>query len=115
MNRREAVSTYVTEVGKLANTILELICKGLGLEEGYFDGISEVEILSANSYPPCPDPSLTLGVLRHHDPSLITILYQGNVPGLQVMKDGIWFGVEAIPDAFVVNIGTQLEVRHHSK
>ncbi|KAL8101167.1 hyoscyamine 6-dioxygenase-like [Apium graveolens] len=107
---REAVSTYVTEVGKLGKTILELICKGLGLEEGYLNGISEVEILSANSYPPCPEPSLTLGVLRHHDPSLVTILYQGNVPGLQVMKDGMWISVGAMPDAFVVNIGTQLEM-----
>lgn len=110
MNLREVVSTYVTEVNKLGNTILQLISRGLGLEVGYFDGISGVEILSANNYPPCPDPSLTLGVLKHHDPSLITILYQGNVPGLQVLKDGVWISVGAIPNAFVVNIGNQLEV-----
>lgn len=80
---------------------------------GYFDRISELELLNANSYPPCPDPSLTLGILRHHDPSIITVLYQGNVPGLQVIKDGNWITVGAMSNAFVVNIGNQLEVMHN--
>ncbi|XP_074371726.1 hyoscyamine 6-dioxygenase-like [Apium graveolens] len=106
----DVVSTYLTEVSKLGKTILGLICKGLGLEKGYFDGISEVELLSANMYPPCPDPSLTLGIRRHHDPSIITILHQGNVPGLQVMKDGNWITVGAVANALVVNIGNQLEI-----
>ncbi|WOG87177.1 hypothetical protein DCAR_0206400 [Daucus carota subsp. sativus] len=107
---REVVSTYLTEVRKFGNTILNLICKGIGLEVGYFDRFSEIGLLNVNSYPPCPDPSLTLGILRHHDPSLITILYQGNVPGLQVMKDEKWIAVGAMPNAFVVNIGNQLEI-----
>ncbi|XP_017233832.2 hyoscyamine 6-dioxygenase [Daucus carota subsp. sativus] len=107
---RDVVSTYLTEVGKLGKRILDLICQGLGLEKGYFDGFSGVELLSANSYPPCPDPSLTLGILRHYDPSLITILYQGDVPGLQIMKDGTWITVGAMSNAFVVNIGNQLEI-----
>ena len=94
----------------MGKRILDLICQGLGLEKGYFDGFSGVELLSANSYPPCPDPSLTLGILRHYDPSLITILYQGDVPGLQIMKDGTWITVGAMSNAFVVNIGNQLEV-----
>ncbi|KAK1356696.1 hyoscyamine 6-dioxygenase-like [Heracleum sosnowskyi] len=107
---RDVVSIYLSEISKLGTMILDLICKGLGLEVGYFNRLGEVELLSANSYPPCPDPSLTLGLLRHHDPSIITILYQGNVPGLQVMKDRNWITVGAMPNAFVVNIGNQLEI-----
>ncbi|KAK1356695.1 Hyoscyamine 6-dioxygenase [Heracleum sosnowskyi] len=107
---REVVSTYLTEIRTLGKTILDLICKGLGLEVGYFDRLSEIGLLNVNSYPPCPKPSLTLGILRHHDPSLITILYQGNVPGLQVMKDENWIAVGAMSNAFVVNIGNQLEI-----
>ncbi|KAB5556021.1 hypothetical protein DKX38_006930 [Salix brachista] len=40
---RHVVGAYATEVKKLAATILELICEGLGLESGYFGGkLSEI-------------------------------------------------------------------------
>lgn len=89
--------------------ILEMIGKGLGLEPRFFNNISEVQLLSSNFYPPCPDPSLTQGILPHQDPSFITLLYQDST-GLQVMKDGQWINVGAFSNAFVVNIGNQLEV-----
>ena len=108
---RDALAKYVGEIRKLSQKILELISKGLGLEAGYLGELSEVQILTANNYPACPDPSLTLGLLRHCDPSLITILYQGDIRGLQIVKDGQWIGVEALPNAFVVILGNQLEVR----
>ncbi|WMV47356.1 hypothetical protein MTR67_040741 [Solanum verrucosum] len=113
---REVVGRYVAEIRMLSLTILELICQGLGIESGYFNEQSEVQLLSANNYPACPDPSLTLGILKHLDPSLITIIYQGNnVSGLQVLVDGKWMCVEAVPNAFVVNIGNQLEIISNGK
>ncbi|XP_009758006.1 hyoscyamine 6-dioxygenase-like [Nicotiana tabacum] len=112
---RKIVGTYVVEVRKLSLTILELICQGLGIEAGYFEEQSRVQLLSANNYPACPDPTLTLGIPKHLDPSLITIIYQGNVSGLQVMVDGQWMGVGALPNAFVVNIGNQLEIISNGK
>ncbi|XP_012835897.1 PREDICTED: hyoscyamine 6-dioxygenase-like [Erythranthe guttata] len=107
---RDVVGAYIKEIRRLSLVILELISEGLGLEEGYLGGISQVQFLTASNYPVCPDPTLTLGLLNHFDHSLITILYQGNVEGLQFLKDGKWIGVEAIPNAFLVNIGTQIEV-----
>lgn len=107
---REVMATYVQEIRRLSWRILELISEGLGLEKGYFEEISQVQFLSASNYPACPDPSVTLGVLKHFDHSFITILFQGNVEGLQVLHDGKWIGVGVVPNAFVVNIGTQLEV-----
>lgn len=111
----EVVGTYVEEVRKLSLMILELISEGLGLESGHFSESSEIQLLSANHYPPCPDPSLTLGILKHCDPSLITILYQGDVCGLQLFKDEQWFGIEALPNAFAVNIGSQLQIISNGK
>ncbi|CAK7346420.1 unnamed protein product [Dovyalis caffra] len=113
---RQVVGTYSTEVKKLASKILELICDGLGLESGYFEGeLSETSALVVNQYPPCPDPSLTLGVRKHCDPNLITILLQGDVCGLQVFKDGEWIGVGPVPHAFVINIGSQLQIISNNK
>ncbi|XP_059660369.1 flavanone 3-dioxygenase 2-like isoform X2 [Cornus florida] len=110
---REVVGTYSVEVRKLSFRILELICEGLGLQMGCLgDELTKSQILTVNRYPPCPDPSLTLGLQKHCDPNLITILLQGDVYGLQVFKDGQWIGIEPLPNAFVVNIGYQLQPWH---
>ena len=96
---------------KLSLRILELISEGLGLERGYFKkDLTASHWLTINHYPRCPDPDLTLGIRKHVDPNVIGVLLQGNVYGLQVLKDGQWLGVEPLPHAFVVNIGYQLEV-----
>ncbi|XWS46962.1 hypothetical protein CRYUN_Cryun14cG0112800 [Craigia yunnanensis] len=113
---REVVATYSVEAKKLGLRILELLSEGLGLESGYFGSkLSEAELFVVNHYPPCPDPSLTLGLPKHCDPNLITILLQGDVHGLQVFKDGEWIGVEPLPNAFVVNIGHQLQIISNNK
>ncbi|XP_061366865.1 hyoscyamine 6-dioxygenase-like [Gastrolobium bilobum] len=109
---REIVEKYTRELRKLGLKFLELICEGLGLTPGYFcGGLSENPAVLVHHYPPCPDPSLTLGLAKHRDPTIITILLQEeHVQGLQVLKDGEWIGVEPIPNAFVVNIGLLLQI-----
>jgi len=113
---REVVGTYSVEVRELSLRILQLISEGLGLQHGYFDDeLTKSQTLIVNHYPPCPDPSLTLGLPTHGDPILITILLQGDVYGLQVFKDGQWIGIEPLPNAFVVNMGYQLQVVSNGK
>ncbi|XP_058077937.1 protein DMR6-LIKE OXYGENASE 1-like [Magnolia sinica] len=108
---RDVVGTYSVEVRGLALRILELICEGLGLERDYFsNGLSSTQLMSINHYPKCPDPTLTLGLPKHCDPNVITLLLQGEVCGLQVFKDKEWMAVEALPNAFVVNLGHQMEI-----
>ncbi|XP_004250131.2 hyoscyamine 6-dioxygenase-like [Solanum lycopersicum] len=108
---REVVSEYSIETRKLLYKILDMICKGLGLEKGYFEGeLSKTNVISVNHHIPCPNPSLTLGMPVHSDPNLITLLQQCNVPGLQILKDGKWIGVQPIPHAIVVIPGLQLKV-----
>lgn len=107
----EVVGSYSAEARKLTLWILDLVGEGLGLESGYFrDELSQVQFMSINHYPRCPDPSLTLGLPKHCDPNLITLVLQGEVHGLQVFKDGQWLAVEPLPNAFVVNIGYMLQV-----
>ncbi|KAK8717969.1 hypothetical protein V6N13_045219 [Hibiscus sabdariffa] len=113
---REIVATFATELKKLGSRILELVAEGLGLESGYFgDKLSESTKLSVNHYPPCPDPSLTLGLSKHCDPNLITIVHQGDENGLQVLNSGEWIGVEFLQNALVVNIGHQLQIISNNK
>jgi len=93
--------------------ILRLLCEGMGLRPDYFVGdISGGRVaVDINHYPPCPDPSRTLGLPPHCDRDLITILLPGAVPGLEVAYRGDWIKVQPVPNSFVVNFGLQLEVR----
>ncbi|XP_076905253.1 hyoscyamine 6-dioxygenase-like [Bidens hawaiensis] len=115
-NYRNVVRKYSLEVRKLSLRMLELICEGLGLKHGYFgEELTGAQLLSINHYPRCPDPSLTLGIPKHADHSLIPMLLQESIQGLQVFKDGQWFNVAPVPHAFVVNIGHQLQVISNGK
>ncbi|CAN1143621.1 Flavanone 3-dioxygenase 2 [Linum perenne] len=109
---REVVGEYARKVRELSLWVLEMLSEGLGLELGYFgEGLAQVQMMSVNNYPPCPNPRLTLGVPKHSDASLLTVLLQGKVNGLQVLlKDGKWVGVQPLPNALVVNIGNVLQV-----
>lgn len=108
---REVVGKYALHLWELSLLLLDLICEGLGLEPRYFQSeMSTMQTMNMNYYPTCPDPSLTLGLPKHADPNLITILNQGSISGLQILRDKSWFAVDPIPDAFVVNIGHSLEV-----
>ena len=102
----------MVEVRRLAYKILSLISEALGLSAEYLSGneLCGKPVLMVNHYPKCPDPSLTLGLAKHMDPSLVTIVFQGDIAGLQVFKDEQWIGVEPIPHALIVNVGFLLQV-----
>ncbi|KAK2376035.1 protein SRG1 [Trifolium repens] len=62
-------------------------------------------------FPPCPQPDQVIGLNPHSDASALTILLQVNeMQGLQVKKDGLWIPINPLPNAFVVNVGDQLEI-----
>lgn len=109
---REAVLEYVDQVDKLGKTMAELISESLGLERSYLkemncvDGIS----MATHYYPPCPEPKLTYGICAHTDPSVMTILLQDQVGGLQVFHKDAWVDVTPVHGALVVNIGDLLQV-----
>ena len=100
---------YSIEVRKMGFKILELIAEGLGLNKRHFEEVGRVQAMVINHYPPCPDPSLAMGIGGHTDPNLITFLQQDHY-GLQIQKDGQWMGIEPIANAFVVNLGCQFQV-----
>lgn len=96
------------------NRLMRLISQGLGLEKDHLKrslGESPTLKAQANYYPPCPEPELTLGLNVHTDLNALTVLKQSDgVTGLQVIKDGEWVAVDFVPNAFVVNLGDQIQV-----
>ncbi|XP_043716239.1 protein DOWNY MILDEW RESISTANCE 6 [Telopea speciosissima] len=109
---KEVVSTYSREVRKLGFRLLQEISESLGLEREYMGKVlgEQAQHMAINYYPPCPEPELTYGLPGHTDPNAITLLLQDkHVAGLQVLKDGKWVAVNPYPNAFVINIGDQLQ------
>ncbi|KAK7262719.1 hypothetical protein RJT34_30297 [Clitoria ternatea] len=109
---RNVIEKYTEELSKLGQKILDLISEGLGLGPKYFDGdFSSDPLVISHHYPPCPEPSLTLGTSSHKDPNILTILLQQEgITALQVRKNEAWIPVEPIPNAFVVNMGFMLQI-----
>jgi isopenicillin N synthase-like dioxygenase len=110
----ETMEEYFGAVRELGVRVFRLILSSLGVEcseaqSGRFSP-KEPALIRLNHYPPCPDPSLTTGLIPHHDANLITVLHQGDVGGLQVMREGRWYAVRPHPEAFAINAGNMLQV-----
>ena len=110
---RDVVQNYCREVRELGFRIQGLISESLGLDTEHIKSVlgEQGQHMAVNFYPPCPEPELTYGLPGHTDPNALTILLQDlQVCGLQVLKDGKWVAVNPHPNAFVINIGDQLQV-----
>ncbi|GAV75494.1 2OG-FeII_Oxy domain-containing protein/DIOX_N domain-containing protein [Cephalotus follicularis] len=112
---RELIAKYGEEVTKLCGTLMKVLSINLGLSEDHlqnaFGGGDFGACLRVNFYPKCPQPDLTLGLSPHSDPGGMTLLLPDhNVAGLQVRKGNKWVTVKPVPDAFIVNIGDQIQV-----
>lgn len=115
---RGTVEEYGREVIKFCERVMRVLSLGLGLEEGHlqraFGGTAEEGAgvcMRVNFYPKCPQPDLALGLSSHSDPGGITVLLPDDrVRGLQVRRGDAWVTVQPVPDAFIVNVGDQIQV-----
>lgn len=107
------MSTYCKEVRGLGFRLQEAISESLGLEKETLKSAlgEQGQHMAINYYPSCPEPDLTFGLPAHTDPNALTILLQDlQVSGLNVLKDGKWLAIKPHPDAFVINLGDQIQV-----
>ncbi|KAH9736553.1 hypothetical protein WN944_004225 [Citrus x changshan-huyou] len=112
---RELVSEYGENLVKLCGVLMKVLSINLGLQEDQFQNAFGGEEIGAclrvNFYPKCPQPDLTLGLSPHSDPGGMTLLLPDeNVAGLQVRRGDNWITVKPVPNAFIVNIGDQIQV-----
>ena len=57
-----------------------------------------------------PDSPVPLGIHRHTDSGLLTLLVEDGHDALQVLHEGQWRMIEPSPNAFIVNTGDMLQV-----
>ncbi|GMH15152.1 hypothetical protein Nepgr_016993 [Nepenthes gracilis] len=114
----DIIGEYKKEMKQLAQKLTWLMLSPLGITqedvkwagpEGEFEGASAA--LQLNSYPTCPDPNRAMGLAAHTDSTLITILFQNNIAGLQVLREGFgWVTVSPIPRGLTINVGDMLHI-----
>ncbi|KAJ3680243.1 hypothetical protein LUZ60_016521 [Juncus effusus] len=110
---RESMKKIATAMPDLANTLASILAENLGCKfpQKFPQNCDEKTcFLRLNRYPPCPFSSLsmtggTTGLVSHTDSDFLTILYQDQVGGLQLMKDSSWVAVRPNPNVLIVNIG----------
>ncbi|KAI4355689.1 hypothetical protein L6164_004437 [Bauhinia variegata] len=109
----DIVLEYEEEMKKLAGKLMWLVLASLGISKedikwagprGEFKGACAA--LQLNSYPTCPDPDRAMGMAAHTDSTLLTILHQNGISGLQVLREGNgWITVPPLPGGLVINVG----------
>lgn len=109
---RDVMEKLSSPLSELAGIIARGLAENLGYDGENFPQNCNKNtcFLRLNRYPPCPLSPETFGLMPHTDSDFLTILYQDQVGGLQLMKDNKWVAVKPNPDALIVNIGDLFQV-----
>ncbi|XP_045795233.1 gibberellin 2-beta-dioxygenase 8-like [Trifolium pratense] len=104
---RSSIEEFATISSNLAQTLADILAEKMGHDSTFFKDncLPNTCYLRLNRYPPCPIASPIHGLMPHTDSDFITILYQDQVGGLQLVKDKKWIAVKPNPNALIINIG----------
>lgn len=111
---REAFTRYFDEIALCGQTLLSAVAVSLGIAPDFFVGKYDkpLQRTQAVFYPPHPKQheGELFGVAPHTDYGCITLLWQDEVGGLEVMtRSGEWVAAPPVPGTLVINIGDLLQ------
>jgi isopenicillin N synthase-like dioxygenase len=110
---RHAIERYFQEAGRCGKSLLHAVAVSLGQPADFFESRYRKRLQRTQGvyYPPLPataDPDI-YGVSAHSDYGCITLLWQDEVGGLEVLhKSGSWVSAVPLPNTLVVNVGDLL-------
>ncbi|MCD7464088.1 hypothetical protein HAX54_052065 [Datura stramonium] len=110
-NFRCLLEEYGKEQGRVATEIFKVL--GSELKFGPLAQCNYLSVatglLRVYRYPRCLEPERRWGIDVHTDSSVLSIILQDDVGGLQVYKDHQWLDVNPLPNTLIVNIGDMLQ------
>ncbi|CAA7055754.1 unnamed protein product [Microthlaspi erraticum] len=112
------IEEYKGEMEKLASRLLSWILSSLGVTVEDIEWAQNMSrgVIRLNHYPVCPEPERAMGLGAHTDSTILTILHQSNMGGLQVFREETgWVTVEPVPGALVINIGDLFHILSNGK
>ncbi|KDP31239.1 hypothetical protein JCGZ_11615 [Jatropha curcas] len=105
----EEIFSYLSKTGTLIESIIN---EGLGLPSNFlkeFNHDRSWDFMSALRYFPATENENN-GITEHEDGNCITFVFQDEVGGLQVRKNGEWIPITPAKDTIVVNVGDVIQV-----
>jgi isopenicillin N synthase-like dioxygenase len=109
----EDALAYFKALQGVSRELLRAMALGLGLAEDRFDPfvVKPVSQMSMLYYPPLPEGvgNEIKNISAHTDDGPVTILTQGEVPGLEVKtRAGDWIAAPPVPGALTCNLGNMM-------
>nr|CAD1828811.1 unnamed protein product [Ananas comosus var. bracteatus] len=108
---RDLVNQYCKHMARIARTIFDAMAIDLKLTGDQSSSyLSEHDgTFRVYRYPRRPENCDNLGMEAHTDSSVLSILNEDDVGGLQILHRGEWLDVKPIADTLIVNLGDMMQ------
>ncbi|KAF8018807.1 hypothetical protein BT93_H3643 [Corymbia citriodora subsp. variegata] len=109
---RNVLQEYGVHLGRIAKLLFRAMAEDLRLDPTLSKSyLSEsTGFVRLYRYPHCSKAGGNMsGMEAHSDSSVLSILCQDEVGGLELYKDEQWIQVQPVPDALIVNVGDMLQ------
>nr|XP_043618501.1 deoxypodophyllotoxin synthase-like [Erigeron canadensis] len=102
-----SVLMYSKAVSELDKVVMKMVAKSYGIEEHYESLLgSTTYLLKFMKYSSPKEDNTNVGLIPHTDKSLISILHQHEIKGLEIQtKGGEWIEIDPLPSSFIVMAG----------
>ncbi|XVF46769.1 hypothetical protein PTKIN_Ptkin03bG0055100 [Pterospermum kingtungense] len=105
---RLLLEEYGSHLSRIATTLFEAMAKNLNLAPKQSESklAESTGFIRVYRYPPSGE---AWGMMAHTDSSVLSIVNQDQVGGLEIFKDNRWFLVNPIPNTLLVHIGDVMQ------
>ncbi|TXG50471.1 hypothetical protein EZV62_022995 [Acer yangbiense] len=114
---KEVLEDVFTHLANLGSLIESIINECLGLPPNFlkeYNHDRSWDFMVAHHYFPATETENN-GLSEHEDPNCVTFVFQDQVGGLKVRKNGEWIPITPAQDTLVVNIGDVIQVLSNKK
>ncbi|KZV49602.1 hypothetical protein F511_28203 [Dorcoceras hygrometricum] len=103
----ESIQSFLAKLSGFDQIVRKMVLESLGLQKYIDEHIDSTDYLvKLQKYDPPESGETELALSSHTDTNILTILYQDEVVGMEVMtKDGQWIPAQSSRDSFVVITG----------
>ncbi|KAK8938075.1 hypothetical protein KSP40_PGU015187 [Platanthera guangdongensis] len=108
--------TLAAEYGKHMIRIVRTLFHSLALDLKLDPSLSDLYMNASSGifrsyrYPCLPECQSYMGMRSHTDSSVLAVVDEDEVGGLQIQQGNTWFSIMPVPDTLIVNIGDMMQV-----
>ncbi|KAJ4801161.1 2-oxoglutarate (2OG) and Fe(II)-dependent oxygenase superfamily protein [Rhynchospora pubera] len=114
---KRIIEDCYTRLEEVASLIQEIINNFMGLPPDFLKEYNQsrnMEFMTAHRYFPATETENN-GLSAHEDSNCLTLIFQDEVGGLEVLKDADWIPIEPIEGSIIVNLGDIIQVLSNNK